>query len=177
MLFSESSLWTMVHGIGFGGGALLALAALLFAMYLLRLAPETGVLAEAHARAVAKLTALTATLLWLTTLVGTYVVFPPYRVAPPEGATDLTGFPRSRLLADPNTAWLHRFAMETKEHLPWIAVMLTTAVAFVMWRYRVRGLGGDGLRRISTGLLTICFGIVAYVSLLGVLINKVAPVE
>jgi hypothetical protein len=167
MLFSESSLWTMVHGIGFGGGALLALAALLFAMYLLRLAPETGVLAEAHARAVAK----------LTTLVGTYVVFPPYRVAPPEGATDLTGFPRSRLLADPNTAWLHRFAMETKEHLPWIAVMLTTAVAFVMWRYRVRGLGGDGLRRISTGLLTICFGIVAYVSLLGVLINKVAPVE
>lgn len=177
MLFSGPSLWTMVHGIGFGGGALLALASLLFALYLLRVAPATDALAETHARAVARLTALTAGLLWLTTLVGTYIVFPPYRMAPPEGATDLSAFPRSMLLADPETAWLHAFAMETKEHLPWIAMMVATAVAFVAWRYRTRILGQGSLRRISTGLLAICFGIVAYVSLLGVFINKVAPVE
>jgi hypothetical protein len=30
MLFSERSIWTMVHGIGLGGGALVGLAAALF---------------------------------------------------------------------------------------------------------------------------------------------------
>lgn len=30
MLFSERSIWTMVHGIGLGGGALIGLAATLF---------------------------------------------------------------------------------------------------------------------------------------------------
>src|SRR5690606_5672550 len=35
MLFSERSLWTMIHGIALGGGSLLALAAALFALYLL----------------------------------------------------------------------------------------------------------------------------------------------
>src|SRR5690606_22111348 len=33
MLFSERSIWTMVHGIAFGGAALLALGALLFSLY------------------------------------------------------------------------------------------------------------------------------------------------
>src|SRR5690606_7745744 len=35
MLFSERSIWTMLHGIGFGGGAMLALIAVLAAVYLL----------------------------------------------------------------------------------------------------------------------------------------------
>jgi hypothetical protein len=33
MLFSERSVWTMVHGIGLGGGALIGLAAALFYLY------------------------------------------------------------------------------------------------------------------------------------------------
>ena len=177
MLFSERSIWTMLHGIGFGGGALLALAASLVALYLLR--PRAGDSATVPDRsgAIAGLTSLTALLLWLTTIVGTYVVFPPYRVTPPEGTTDLAPYPRALILGDPSTAWLHAFAMETKEHLPFIACILATAVAYVAWRYRSRFITDAALRRGGSAMLIITFGIVAYISLLGVFINKVAPLE
>ena len=176
MLFSGRSIWTMVHGIVFGGGALLALAAALFALYLLR--PRDGAAAAASASGpMAALTASIAVLLWLTTLVGTYIVFPPYRVTPPEGTSDLSAYPRSLILADPSTAWGHAFAMETKEHVPFIAAMLATSVAFVAWRYREQLLGDSGIRRIGAGLLVTCFVVVSYVSLLGVFVNKLAPLE
>lgn len=177
MLFSERSIWTMLHGIGLGGTALLALSAALFAMYLLRADGGTAPATAAQARAMAWLTAAAAAMTWLTTLGGTYVVFPPYRATPPEGATDLAAYPRSLILSDPGTAWLHSFAMETKEHLPWIAAMLLTAVAFVAWRDRDTLLGDAHLRRLATRLLAIGFVIVAYVALLGTFVNKVAPLE
>jgi hypothetical protein len=146
-------------------------------MYLMT--PRRGTVAPAEDRSapVAALTAFVALTVWLTTLVGTYVVFPPYRATPPEGSADLAQYPRSMLLGDPATAWLHAFAMETKEHLPFVAGMLATAVAFVAWRYRRRFLDDPALRRPATAFLAICFAIVAYVSLLGVFINKVAPLE
>jgi hypothetical protein len=177
MLFTERSLWTMVHGIGLGGAALLALAAILFGIYLLRPREVSSPGAMDHSRPIALLATFTAGMIWLTCLVGTYVVFPPYRAAPPEGSVDLSRFPRSLLLSEPTTAWLHSFGMETKEHLPFIAGMLATAVAFVAWRYRERFLASSHLRRMGTGFLAVCFVIVAYISLLGVFINKVAPLE
>lgn len=177
MLFSDRSLLTMLHGIGMGGGALLALSAALFAVYLLRPRAGAAGLAGTRAGAISAVTAVAAGLIWLTTLAGTYIIFPPYRATPPEGAGDLAAYPRSLLLAEPATAWLHGFAMETKEHLPFIAAMLATSVAFVAWRYRERLLEEAGLRRMGESLLLVCFVIVAYVSLLGVFINKVAPLE
>ncbi len=176
MLFSERSLWTMLHGIGLGGGALLALAALLFGLYLIRPGGGSAILSD-RSESIPALAALVAVLLWLTTLVGTYVIFPPYRATPPAGTTDLTAYPRSLLLAEPTNAWLHTFAMETKEHLPFIASILATAVMFVAWRYRRRFLTDRALRSFGTTLLAICFAIVAYISLLGVFINKLAPLD
>jgi hypothetical protein len=177
MLFTERSLWTMVHGIVLGGGALLALSAALFSLYLLRSAHGLVVLTAAHARAIALLTAVIAAATWLTTLLGTYAVFPPYRAAPPEGAASLVPYPRSLILSNPETAWLHSFAMETKEHLPWVAAMLATAAAFAVWRHRATLLQDVALRRMVASVLALCFVIVVYVSLLGVFVNKVAPLE
>jgi hypothetical protein len=177
LLFTERSLWTMAHGIVLGGGALMALAAALFTLYMLRRAHGAVELNRAHTRAVALLATVIAAATWLTTLVGTYLVFPPYRAAPPEGTTTLAAYPRTLILSNPATEWLHSFAMETKEHLPWIAAMLATAVAFAAWRHRATLLSDARLGRITTSLLVICFAIVAYVSLLGVFVNKVAPLE
>ena len=132
MLFTDRSIWTMVHGIGLGGGALIGLAAALFYLYAARSSKDS--------------------------------------VAPPE-------FPRALLLASPSTAWLHTFAMESKEHMPWIASMLTTAVAFVAVRYRSRVLQNASLRSLSMALLAISFALVAFVSLMGVFVNKVAPLD
>jgi hypothetical protein len=55
--------------------------------------------------------------------------------------------------------------------------MLATAVAFVSVRHASM-LSVDGsLRRMIAVLLTVCFALVSFVSLLGVFINKVAPLD
>ena len=176
MLFSERSIWTMVHGIGLGGSALVGLAAALFYLYAARPAPlanddETG------SRAFATVTVFTAVMLWLTVIIGTHIIFPPYRATPPPGTTDLSEFPRSLILASPSTAWLHAFAMETKEHMPWIASMLTTAVASIAVRYRRTALTNPSMRQMAFALLALSFAVVTFVSLLGVFVNKVAPLD
>jgi hypothetical protein len=187
-LFSADSIWTMLHGIALGGGTLLALAAALFALTCMgtgggaadRGAADRLMLSEADARRagyVALLLVGIAVLAWFTVIGGTYIVFPSYRIAPPEGATDLSEYPRALLLASGDTAWLHRYAMETKEHVPWIAAILATAAAFVGVRNRPRLLSNGRVRQVVTGLTAAVFVIVAYVSLLGVFVNKVAPLD
>lgn len=176
MLFSERSIWTMLHGIGLGGAALLGLAAVLFYLYA---APPPADSRDhvTGSRPFAGVAVSTAVMLWLTVIIGTYIVFPPYRATPPAGVTDLSEFPRALVLANPETSWLHAFAMESKEHMPWIAAMLTTAVAFVVARYRSRVLQNSALRRMSMALLATSFALVAFVSLMGVFVNKVAPLD
>jgi hypothetical protein len=176
-LFSERSIWTMIHGVVLGGAALMALAAALFSLRAMRATDAPAAAARHESRYLTGLIVLAAVLLWLTVIVGTYVSFPPYRATPPEGLADLGQYPRALLLSDPRTAWLHSFAMEVKEHVPWIAAMLATAVAFVGVRYRSRLLSDGQLRGMSAALLAICFALAAAVALLGVFINKVAPLD
>ena len=177
MLFTGRSIWTMIHGIALGGAALMGLSAALFSLRAMRVADASDVAAQHQSRYLAWLTVFVAVVLWLTVLVGTYVNFPPYRATPPAGLIDLSQFPRSLLQSNPGTVWLHAFAMEIKEHVPWIAAMLATAVAFVGVRYRSTLLIDTQLRRMTTALLVICFLLVSAVSLLGVFVNKVAPLE
>lgn len=108
----------------------------------------------------AMVTVFSAAMLWLTVIIGIYIIFPPYRATPPPGVTDLSEFPRALVLASPSTAWLHAFAMESKEHMPWIASMLTAAVAFVAVRYRPRVLQNSSLRSLSVALPAISFALV-----------------
>jgi hypothetical protein len=176
MLFTERSIWTMVHGVGLGGAALMGLAAALFYLYAARTFDQPGG-STAASRAFAGVTVATAAMLWLAVLVGTYIVFPPYRATPPAGVADLSEFPRAMVLANPATAWLHGFAMESKEHMPWIAAMLATAVAVVSVRHRSSVLHDASVRNMAITLLAISFALVAFVSLMGVFVNKVAPLQ
>jgi len=174
MLFTDRSILTMLHGIVLGGGALLIMAAALYALTTLPPGPGSPT-NDRQARLLSRLLSLNAVLLWLTVLGGAYLVFPPYRATPPEGVADLAAYPRAMLLASTDTAWLHAFAMETKEHVPWIAAMLATAVAFVGVRERSTLLADGPVRPMIRAVLVVCFGLVAYVSVLGVFVNKVAP--
>lgn len=176
-LFTADSIWTMIHGIVLGGGALLGIAAALFSLATVSVADSSDASARKQARYLGWLTALVAIALWLTVIVGTYVNFPPYRATPPEGISDLAQYPRTLILSSPGTAWLHGFAMEIKEHVPWIAAMLATGAAFVAVRHGGRLARDAAVRRLTTTLLAICFVLVSFVSLLGVFINKVAPLD
>ena len=177
MLFSERSVWTMAHGIVLGGAALMGLAAALFTLLAARSSPSPAGRGAHESAAFAVLNVVTSAALWLTVILGTYIVFPPYRATPPAGLTELSQFPRSLVLASPDTAWLHAFAMETKEHAPWIAAMLSTAVAFISARHRSRLSTDPSLRKVTAALVAITFVLVAYASLLGIFVNKVAPLQ
>jgi len=177
MLFTGRSIWTMIHGIVLGGATLMGLSAALFSLRAMSTADASDVAAQNQSRYLAWLTVFIAVVLWLTVLVGTYITFPPYRATPPEGAIDLSQYPRSLIQSKPGTVWLHSFGMEIKEHVPWIAAMLATAVAFVSVRYRSKLLSDAKLRSMATTLLAICFLLVSAVALLGVFINKIAPLE
>lgn len=167
----------MVHGVVLGGAALMGLSAALFYLYAARTSNGSQSPAPNASRAFAALTVFTAAMLWLTILAGTFIIFPPYRATPPAGATDLSQFPRSLIQASEDTVWLHAFAMESKEHMPWIASMLATAVAFVAVRYRSRMLQDASLRNMAAICLAICFALVSFVSLMGIFVNKVAPLQ
>lgn len=176
-LFTDRSIWTMIHGIVLGGGALMGLSAALFSLRAMSTADASDVAAQNQSRYLAWLTVFIAVVLWLTVLVGAYINFPPYRATPPAGVLDLSQYPRALIQSNPGSVWLHAFAMEIKEHVPWIAAMLATAVAFVSVRYRSKLLSDAQLRSMTTALLAICFLLVSAVALLGVFINKVAPLE
>lgn len=174
-LFSGQSILTMMHGLVLGSGALMALSAALFALQVLPANGEPSLVPARSTRALQWLLVATAVILWFTVLSGTYLVFPPYRATPPEGIADLSQYPRSLITSNPQTAWLHSFGMESKEHMPWIAAILATAVAFIGIRYRSALLVNAELKRMATLMLVICFLLVAFVAVLGTFINKVAP--
>ena len=176
-LFSNRSSLTMIHGIVLGGGALMALIAALFYLRAMRVTDLSHASAPYGSPPLTWLLGFAATSLWATVLIGTYVSFPAYRATPPEGITDLAQFPRSLLQSNPATVWLHGFAIEIKEHVPWIAAMLATAVAFVAVRYRSTLLTDRRLNGMATTLLAICFALASIVGVLGIFVNKVAPLE
>jgi hypothetical protein len=175
-LFSARSLWTMWHGIVLSGGALMGLGLALFGLIAMRTVSGERVPIQ-HGRSLSIALTATSVALWMAVLVGTYVVFPQYRATPPADAASLAAYPRAMLLADPGTAWLHAYAMEIKEHMPWIAAMLTTAAAFVAVRYRLTMLGDARLRRMTTALVAAAFVLSSFVGILGIFVNKVAPLE
>jgi hypothetical protein len=174
-LFSSRSIWTMVHGIFLGGGALLLTAAALFSLITMNAATDGT--NDRQARYLGWVLLLNCVLLWAAVVIGTYVTFPPYRATPPEGMLDLSRFPRELIRSNPSTAWLHSFAMETKEHVPWIAAMLSTPVAYAGWHGHKQLRNDARLRKIAISLTAIVFVLVAAVSFLGILVNKVAPLQ
>jgi hypothetical protein len=112
---------------------------------------------------------------WLTVITGTYVVYPWYRAAPPEGLADLSDYPRSLLLSVPNLAAWHTFGMEWKEHVAWFAPILATAVAFVVWRYGARIAEMPKLRNALIILFVLAFAAAGIAGLFGAFITKAAP--
>jgi hypothetical protein len=160
----------LVHGIFLGGAFLVAFTGGLAGFYSLRpeLLTERGVVERM--RRLEWGTAGMAALMWLTVVAGTWIVYPWYREDVPES-------PRSTLLANPDTEDWHKFAMEWKEHVAWIAPMLATAAAFLVFYYRGSGLiKNPTARKIAMALFVTAFLVAVIAGVLGALITKKAPV-
>ena len=169
MDLSTREFWALIHGLILGGGFLVAFAGGLAGLYSLRpgLLTERG-LAERTRRLIVGTTTMAA-VAWTTVITGTWVVYPWYR-------EDVPTSPRSALLASPDTDEWHKFAMEWKEHVAWIAPMLATAVAVIVLYYRQDLIRNQTARRIAMWFFVAAFVTAAIAGILGALITKKAPI-
>jgi hypothetical protein len=168
--------------MGFGALFLLAFAGGLAGLYSLR--PQL-VTAEGITERVSRLrwgTVIMAVSVWLTVIVGTYVVYPWYRATPPDGidqtvqSEELSQYPRYWLLASEETAEHHHFGMEWKEHVAWISPMLATVVAYAIFMYGKELASNQRARYIITALFLLSFAVAGVAGALGALITKAAPI-
>jgi len=169
MDLTSREFWALVHGILLGGAFLVAFTGGLAGFYSLRpeLITEAGVVERM--RRLEWGTAGMAALTWLTVIVGTWVVYPWYREDTPDS-------PRSQLLANPDTEDWHTFGMEWKEHVAWIAPMLATAAAFIVFYYKRDLIRHPTARRMAMALFVGAFAVAVIAGVLGALITKKAPV-
>ena len=182
MELTNRELWTVVHGLGLGTLFLLAFGGGLAGLYSMKanLLTEEGV-AERTPRLLIG-TAVMAVVAWLTVLSGTFVAYPWYRATPPEGIdravqSDALGdFPRYWLLASEQTAEWHKFGMEWKEHVAWIAPFLATAVAFAVLYYGAQLARRGEIRRAAIIFFTLAFLAAGAAGLFGAFITKAAAV-
>lgn len=168
MSLTDRELWTVIHGMGLGALFLLAFAGGLAGLWSLR--PEfmtVGGLRERLPRLEIG-TAVMAVVAWATVFIGTYIVYPWYR--DPASTS-----PRSQLLADPARAAWHTFGMEWKEHIAFIAPILATAVAFVVFYYGPQLAREQRVRKFLITLFAISFFAAAIPGIFGAFINKAAP--
>jgi hypothetical protein len=167
--------WTASHGMIFGSLFLLSFAGGLAGLYSLR--PEFVTVAGMRERLLRlKLgTAVMAAVAWLTVVTGTFIVYPWYRSAPPEGA-DLSQYPRYFLLDNPNLSAWHTFGMEWKEHIAWFAPILATAVVYIVWKYGPQLAEDARLRKMVMVIFILAFISAAIAGLFGALITKAAPI-
>jgi len=113
-------------------------------------------------------TAVMAVVAWATVLIGTYMVYPWYRDVASTS-------PKSMLLVDPSRAEWHTFGMEWKEHIAFIAPILATAVAFVVFYYGPQLAREPRVRKLLITLFVIAFSAAAVAGIFGAFINKAAP--
>ena len=175
MELTNRETWAALHGIILGGAFLLAFAGGLAGLWSLR--PEWVTvqgLQERMNRLRLGVFSMAA-VAWLTVITGTWIVYPWYRAAPPEGTEDLTDYPRSLLLSDPDTDQWHKFGMEWKEHVAWVSPILATAVAFIVLYYGKQLIVDKNLRYASITLWVLAFAAAAVAGLLGALFTQSPP--
>jgi hypothetical protein len=177
MSITSNESFGVLHGLIFGALFLLAFSSGFFALYSLR---GEWLTTEGLAERVSRIRLWMwgmAIVAWLTVLSGTYIVYPWYRAKPPTGTTDLSNYPRSFLLADPNLAGWHNFGMEWKEHIAWLVPIAATIVAFIVMKYGANLAKQPRIRSAAMWFLVIAFVAAGIAGVLGAFITKAAPVH
>jgi len=168
MEINSHSLWTMVHGMGFGALYLLGCTGLMVALL------RTSAVDDKLVRAYFVVMVLLA---WFSVLSGAYIVYPWYRVAAPAGTHDLTMYPQLLLRSKPETTGWHTLGMEWKEHVAFFTPIAMTAAAAIYFQYGKRLKEMATLRSFTLGFVLVAFLSAACAGFWGAMINKYAPIN
>jgi hypothetical protein len=177
MEITQRSLFTLVHGMGFGALYLLACSGAIVELYRRYSHVAEGPVSRRDESFLRNYLVVMALLAWLTVLSGTYIIYPWYRATPPLGTTNLVGFPQKLLMANPSTMAWHSIGMEWKEHVAWLVPISITMAAFVFIKY------GRNLRNKTEVRNTmLCFVLVSFLAagiagFFGAMLDKYAPVQ
>jgi hypothetical protein len=171
MEITVRSLWTLIHGMGFGALYLLASSGALVELYRFTTSSTPSEPTPGQERF------LKVYLAWVAVLTGAYVIYPWYRAAPPPGTVDLSNYPQRLLMSNSTTVGWHSLGMEWKEHVAWFAPISITMVAYVFIRY-----GRDLRNHRQLHAAVLCFAMASFVAagvagFFGAMINKYAPVR
>jgi hypothetical protein len=177
MEITTRSLWTLVHGMGFGALYLLACSGAIVLLYLRSSADVQTQASPAGGRFLSIYLITMAALAWLAVLSGTYIIYPWYRAAAPDGTADLTAYPRAMLLSHPATRQWHLIGMEWKEHVAWLVPIAITMAAAVAVKYGRDFKHHPQLRSALQGFVVISLAAAGVAGFFGAMLNKNAPVE
>jgi hypothetical protein len=176
MEITTRSLWTLMHGMGFGALYLLLCSGALVEFYR-RFIARTGSVVSGEGPFLRLYLFSMSFFAWLAVLTGTYMVYPWYRATPPTGVMDLSQYPQKLLMSHTATIGWHSMGMEWKEHVAWLVPITITMAAGVVARY------GSDLRRHprlrSAVLVAVLFSFASagIAGFWGAMINKYAPVS
>jgi len=177
MEISTRSLWTMVHGMGFGALYLLACSGALVELHR-HYQPSAGDAASSQDNVFLRVyLAVMAVLAWLAVLTGGYIVYPWYRAVPPAGTKDMAAFPQRLLMSSPNTIGWHSLGMEWKEHVAWLAPICISMAAYVVFAYGRSLKELPKLRNTVLCFVWISLAAAGVAGFFGAMINKNAPIE
>jgi hypothetical protein len=177
MEITSRSLWTLIHGMGFGALYLLAGSGAIVALYRQYSTNVSSQSVLGGDRFLGIYLTVMAALAWLTVLSGTYIIYPWYRAAPPAGIVNLAAYPRSLLLSNPATRQWHSIGMEWKEHVAWLVPIVITAAAVVAIRYARDLRNQSQLRSVLLGFVAATLLAAGIAGFFGAMLDKNAPVE
>jgi hypothetical protein len=177
MEITTRSLWTLMHGMGFGALYLLASSGAIVALYRRYGTDAPSQSLTGGDRFLGIYFAVMAALAWLTVLTGTYIIYPWYRAAAPAGTVSLAAFPRSLLLSNPATSQWHSIGMEWKEHVAWLVPIAITAAAAITVRYARDLRHHPQLRSALLGFISASLVAAGIAGVFGAMLDKNAPVE
>jgi hypothetical protein len=177
MEITVRSLWTLIHGMGFGTLYLLACSGALVELYRFTNSPPPPESTPSQERFLKVYLITMVVLAWFAVLTGAYVIYPWYRAVPPPGTVDLSMFPQRELMSSPDTIGWHSLGMEWKEHVAWFAPISITMVAFVFIRYGRDLKNHPQLRAMVLSFVVASFVAAGFAGFFGAMINKYAPVQ
>jgi hypothetical protein len=175
MEITSRSLWTLIHGMGFGALYLLACSGALVEFYW-RFISRSPSAVSMEGPFLKLYLILMSFFAWLAVLTGTYLLYPWYRAIPPPGTVDLTGYPQRLLMSQATTMRWHSMGMEWKEHVAWLVPITITMAAGVVNRYGNDLRNHPRLRSAVLGAVLLSFVSAALAGFWGAMLNKYAPV-
>jgi hypothetical protein len=176
MEITTRSLWTLIHGMGFGMLYLLACSAALVELWRRYSPAATAPVTSRDERFLRFYLLAMAVLAWIAVLTGTYAIYPWYRAAPPPGAS-LAGYPQRLLLSSPATSGWHSIGMEWKEHIAWLVPIAITMAAAVAFQYGRNLRREPQLRNAVLFFVLVSFIAAGIAGFFGAMLVKAAPVS